>query len=69
MSAVPIPDPEAEKAREAQHLEGELPSPITPPSGCVFRTRCPRAKPSCADERPKMLEPAPNHHVACPFHD
>ena len=69
VSAVPIPDPEAEAKRQSTHLQGELPSPISPPSGCVFRTRCPRVKSSCADEIPAMLEPSPQHHVACPYHD
>ncbi len=52
MSAVPIPDPDLEKNKQIQLLEGELPSPINPPSGCVFRTRCPIAGPECAKTRP-----------------
>ncbi|STO65417.1 oligopeptide ABC transporter ATP-binding protein [Escherichia coli] len=51
MSAVPIPDPDLEKNKTIQLLEGELPSPINPPSGCVFRTRCPIAGPECAKTR------------------
>jgi oligopeptide transport system ATP-binding protein len=51
MSAVPIPDPDLEKNKTIQLLEGELPSPINPPSGCVFRTRCPMAGPECAKTR------------------
>lgn len=69
VSSIPIPDPEAEATRLSITLEGDLPSPISPPSGCVFRTRCPRVKASCADTDPRMEEPAANHLVACPFHD
>lgn len=54
MSAVPIPDPDLEKNKTIQLLEGELPSPISPPSGCVFRTRCPIAGPECAKTRPVL---------------
>lgn len=54
MSAVPIPDPDLEKNKTIQLLEGELPSPINPPSGCVFRTRCPIAGPECAKTRPVL---------------
>ncbi len=64
MSAVPIPDPDLEKAKTIQLLEGELPSPINPPSGCVFRTRCPLAGPECAKTRP-VLEGSFLHAVSC----
>ncbi|WP_281166495.1 murein tripeptide/oligopeptide ABC transporter ATP binding protein OppF [Psychromonas hadalis] len=53
MSAVPIPDPHLERAKKIEMLEGELPSPINPPSGCVFRTRCPLADADCAQTKPK----------------
>ena len=66
ISAVPIPDPVLEKARPRPILEGELPSPMNPPSGCVFRTRCPIATEACAMERPPVLEPVAGHKVACP---
>jgi peptide/nickel transport system ATP-binding protein len=59
------PDPEAERAAVA--LAGEPPSPINPPSGCRFRTRCPRAEARCAEEVPEMRELAPGHQVACHF--
>ncbi|MCM2776070.1 murein tripeptide/oligopeptide ABC transporter ATP-binding protein OppF, partial [Escherichia coli] len=64
MSAVPIPDPDLEKNKTFQLLEGELPSPINPPSGCVFRTRCPIAGPECAKTRP-VLEGSFRHAVSC----
>ncbi len=59
------PDPEA--ARTPVALTGEPPSPINPPSGCRFRTRCPRAEARCAEEVPEMREIAPGHQVACHF--
>ena len=64
MSAVPLPDPIAERNKVIQLLEGDLPSPINPPSGCVFRTRCPLADEECAQIKP-MLEGNINHRVAC----
>ena len=69
IASVPIPDPALEAARARPVLDGELPSPLDPPSGCVFRTRCPVARPACALDRPTLTEVAPNHSVACPFHD
>lgn len=68
ISSVPIPDPALEKARVRPILEGELPSPLSPPSGCVFRTRCLKAQAVCAGDRPEMLDLGNNHLVACPFH-
>jgi peptide/nickel transport system ATP-binding protein len=59
------PDPETTRASVA--LTGEPPSPINPPSGCRFRTRCPRAETRCAEEVPEMREIAPSHQVACHF--
>jgi len=63
LSAVPVPDPQAQTRR--QILEGELPSPIDPPSGCVFRTRCPLADPACANEIPLLKDISGGRHVAC----
>ena len=67
ISAAPIPDLEVERRRRATALKGDLPSPLAPPSGCVFRTRCPVARPSCTDERPAMRDYGNQHFVACPF--
>jgi len=66
MSAVPRPDPECSLPQTGL-LQGELPSPITPPSGCRFRTRCPEAKTRCSAEIPLMHEIAPGHLVACHY--
>ncbi|MFZ7255778.1 murein tripeptide/oligopeptide ABC transporter ATP binding protein OppF [Avibacterium avium] len=64
MSAVPIPDPDLERGKKIQLLEGDLPSPINPPSGCVFRTRCPIADTECTLSKPR-LEGNEQHLVAC----
>ncbi|MGE8205092.1 ABC transporter ATP-binding protein [Heyndrickxia sp. NPDC080065] len=65
LSAIPIPDPEVEDKRERIILKGEIPSPIHPPSGCVFRTRCPMAIDICKSEKPVWQEIEENHFVAC----
>ncbi len=67
LSAVPVPDPEHVVGRERILLTGDLPSPQNPPSGCVFRTRCPRAQDRCAAEVPLPVELSPGHRVACHF--
>jgi peptide/nickel transport system ATP-binding protein len=65
LSAIPIPDPDAEQKRKRIVLEGEVPSPTNPPSGCRFRTRCPHAMEVCSELVPKMQEIKPDHWVAC----
>lgn len=65
LSAVPIPDPRVEAGRQFRPPKGEVPSPINPPSGCVFHPRCPAAVESCKKVRPSLRELRPGHWVAC----
>jgi peptide/nickel transport system ATP-binding protein len=66
LAAIPEPDP-AIRPNEREALVGEIPSPVTPPSGCRFRTRCPKAQQKCAEVEPVMEEVRPGHFVACHF--
>jgi oligopeptide/dipeptide ABC transporter ATP-binding protein len=63
LSAIPIPDPT--RKRERIVLKGDVPTPINPPSGCRFHTRCPEAIPECSQIDPDLREVAPGHTVAC----
>jgi len=65
LSAVPTPDPFFEEKRKRIILQGDVPSPVNPPSGCRFRTRCALAKSICAEEQPQWREASPGHYVSC----
>jgi len=66
LAAIPIPDPN-QRPEDRLHLGGEIPSPVAPPSGCRFRTRCPKAQEKCASEEPEIREIAAGQYVACHF--
>ena len=65
LSSVPVPDPKLNRQTERIYLEGDIPTPLNPPSGCKFRTRCRFAGPKCAEETPEMKEIKVGHFAAC----
>jgi oligopeptide transport system ATP-binding protein len=67
LSAVPVPDPKVEKKRERVILTGDVPSPVNPPSGCRFHTRCPIAKQICKEQEPEFRDIGGGHRSACHF--
>lgn len=69
LSAIPIPDPDQSEAKERIVLEGEIPSPINPPSGCRFRNRCKYATAKCAEQEPELKDIGGGHKVACHLYD
>ena len=65
LSAVPVPDPEVSRQRQRIVLEGDIPSPMNPPTGCRFHTRCPYATKECSEAAPVFREVEPGHWAAC----
>jgi oligopeptide/dipeptide ABC transporter ATP-binding protein len=67
LSAIPVPDPHQQRSRIS--LTGEVPSPVAPPPGCRFNTRCPRVMPRCRVEEPELRSRAVDHQIACHLYD
>jgi peptide/nickel transport system ATP-binding protein len=65
LDAAPVPDPKVERARAPRTLKGEIPSPLNPPTGCVFHTRCPLADEECRRVVPELVQKQSGHSVAC----
>ena len=66
-ATIPVPEPSTERGKPGPAITGELPSPVSPPSGCRFRTRCPFAQEICAAEEPPLRSFGPGHVAACHF--
>lgn len=69
LGSIPIADPKLARTKEKSSIEGDIPSPIAPPSGCRFHTRCPYAKPACAERAPEMKDVGGGHLVACHLYE
>ena len=69
LSSIPVADPKLARQKEHSGIEGDLPSPVHPPEGCRFHTRCPHATPLCSQQCPELREAAPGHQVACHLFD
>jgi oligopeptide/dipeptide ABC transporter ATP-binding protein len=67
IKTIPVPDPSVERAKDSAGISGELPSPVYPPSGCRFHTRCPRAQQLCTKEEPVLRSFGGGHMAACHF--
>jgi oligopeptide/dipeptide ABC transporter ATP-binding protein len=67
IATIPVPDPAAARSKIGSGIKGELPSPVHPPSGCRFRTRCPLAQEQCETEEPRLRSFGPGHQAACHF--
>lgn len=67
LSAVPVPEPKVKRHKQRMILSGDVPSPVNPPSGCRFHTRCPYQEAQCRTEHPELREYSPGHFAACHF--
>jgi oligopeptide transport system ATP-binding protein len=69
LAAIPVPDPAAARSKKDTAIEGDLPSPISPPSGCRFHTRCPRCMSICKEVEPELRDTGSGHFTACHLYD